>query len=482
VFIVTDSDYHMKFSIPLISQLVVLALSQTSLAFQIPSRDNVHSAIPSERRGTFSNAELETAFFSIDVESKGNVPRLSFGEAISDLGLDLSEVQLDILFQKYDADKGGSIDLDEFKELMSDPVLAGLTPSRDVKFAMDLFKTYDADKSGSIDKGEFRVIAREIQADARRRSIFSIAAAAIGATIVADYSQEYQFAQKKFRSFYIEPLAEVAQKKAFPTALLSSDADEAIAKTLYRRGFTPKNTILAHSICSDEVNNAPEQLVPLMMKRWEEGFSLGGLAGVPFAGKSGFAACLHHVPDNGKLLIMFAPHVGIDATGKLGALQRDGQVKVSSACGAAVGAYKALQTKAAASVPDNEADPESFDPQLQSIVTMLKPRLEGIEMAIDPITYVTYQLYAIIRDKVCDCVSQTPELWEFTNEVALVGGIMINRRVGGDFFQPLSFESRSKEGDNVERTDLYEDAFGKRADLSSVLGSEKAVACFYNKK
>ena len=237
MFIVTDSNYHMKFSIPLISQLVVLALSQTSLAFQIPSRDNVHSAISSERRGTFSNAELETAFFSIDVESKGNIPRLSFGEAISDLGLDLSEVQLDILFQKYDADKGGSIDLDEFKELMSDPVLAGLTPSRDVKFAMDLFKTYDADKSGSIDKGEFRVIAREIQADARRRSIFSIAAAAIGATIVADYSQEYQFAQKKFRSFYIEPLAEVAQKKAFPTALLSSDADEAIAKTLYRRGL-----------------------------------------------------------------------------------------------------------------------------------------------------------------------------------------------------------------------------------------------------
>lgn len=244
----------------------------------------------------------------------------------------------------------------------------------------------------------------------------------------------------------------------------------------------PMNTILAHSICSDEVNNAPEQLVPLMVKRWEEGFSLGGLAGVPFAGKSGFGAYLHHVPDNGKLLIMFAPHVGIDATGKLGALQRDGQVKVSSACGAAVGAYKALQTKAAASVQENEADPESFDPQLQSIVKMLKPRLEGIENAIDPITYVTYQLYAIIRDKICDCVSQTPELWEFTNEVALVGGIMINRRVGGDFFQPLSFESRSKEGDIVKRTDLYEDAFGKRADLSIVLGSEKAVACLYNKK
>lgn len=235
-------------------------------------------------------------------------------------------------------------------------------------------------------------------------------------------------------------------------------------------------------MCSDEVNNAPEQLLTLIVRRWEEGFSLGGLVGVPFAGKSGFQAYLHHVPDNGKLLIMFAPHVGVDANGKIGALQRDGQVKVSSACGAAVGAYKALQSKATAPLADIEDAPESFDPQLESIVKMLKPRLEGIEKAIDPITFVTYQLYAIIRDKICECVNQTPELWEYTNEIALVGGIMINRHVGGDFFQPLSFESRTKDENIVKRTDLYTDAFGKRADLSSVLGSEEAVACLYNKK
>ena len=106
-------------------------------------------------------------------------------------------------------------------------------------------------------------------------------------TIVADYSQEYQWAQKTFRSLYIEDKAEEAQNIAFPTALLSGDLDEAIAKTLYKRGFTPENTIFAHSVCSDEVNNKDEQLVALMVNRWQEGFSLGGLAGLPFAGKSG---------------------------------------------------------------------------------------------------------------------------------------------------------------------------------------------------
>lgn len=232
----------MKFSILIIGQL--LLAQSPSLAFLAAPAQRLQPALYSSyasgglEKGTlFSDAELETAFFSIDVKSKGNIPRSAFGEALSDLGVELSKVQLKLLFNKYDADKGGSIDLDEFKAMMNDPVLAGLTPQRDVKFAMDLFKRYDADNSGSIDKGEFRAIAREIQLDARRRSLFSIAAAAIGATVVADYSQEYQFAQKKFRSFYIDPKAEEAQKIAFPTALLSSDMDEAIAKTLYKRGL-----------------------------------------------------------------------------------------------------------------------------------------------------------------------------------------------------------------------------------------------------
>ena len=234
----------MKFSTILIGQLLIASSPSVAFLSRVANRarPTLYSSYASEvvtrsGSGTFSDAELETAFFSIDVKSKGSIPRSSFGEALSDLGVELSKVQLDLLFKKYDADKGGSIDLDEFKELMTDPVLAGVTPQRNVKFAMDLFKKYDADNSGSIDKGEFRAIAREIQLDARRRSLFSIAAAAIGATVVADYSQEYQFAQKKFRSLYIEPLAEEAQKRAFPTAMLSSDIDEAIAKTLYSRGL-----------------------------------------------------------------------------------------------------------------------------------------------------------------------------------------------------------------------------------------------------
>lgn len=340
----------------------------------------------------------------------------------------------------------------------------------------ELFDKYDADGNGTIDKEEFRAVVKKMKGSSRRRELISVATATLGSLLVASSSEEFLFAQKRFRSGYLEEKAETAQKQFFPTAILSSDMDKAVAKVLKPRGFTPENTLFGHSVCADEVNNRKEQLVPLMVNRWEEGFALGGLGGLPFAGKSGFGAYLHHVPDSGKLLVLFAPHVGIDDTGTVGALQRDGQAKVSSACGAAVGAYKALQKakKAKADpLPVLEAENQrEYDPQLKNIVALLAPRLDGIEESADSIAFLTYQMYGIIRELITDCIEETPDLFDCTNEIAVVGGIMINRRKGGDFFQPLTLETQRKGEDPV---DLYEEAFGERPNLLSVIGSESAM-------
>ena len=56
--------------------------------------------------------------------------------------------------------------------------------------------------------------------------------------------------------------------------------------------------------------------------------------------------------------------------------------------------------------------------------------------------------------------------------VAVVGGLMINRRIGGDFFQPMSFETCTKDSKHI---DLFETAFGERPNLVPILGSEEAV-------
>ena len=163
-----------------------------------------------------------------------------------------------------------------------------------------MFEKYDTDGNGSIDKQEFQAVAKRMNDSARRREVISVATATFGSIFVATKSNTFQFAQKKLRSRYLEEYAEAAQNELFPLAMLSGDVDKAVYKTLSGRGFTPENTIFGHSVCSDEVNNRAEQLIPLMINQWQEGFTLGGLGGLPFAGKSGFGAYLHHVPDNGE--------------------------------------------------------------------------------------------------------------------------------------------------------------------------------------
>jgi hypothetical protein len=54
---------------------------------------------------------------------------------------------------------------------------------------------------------------------------------------------------------------------------------------------------------------------------------------------------------------------------------------------------------------------------------------------------------------------------------------MINRKTGGDFFQPLSFELRSQslELRNAPPTDVYTEAFGAKPNLRPILGSDDVV-------
>lgn len=109
-------------------------------------------------------------------------------------------------------------------------------------------------------------------------------------------------------------------------------------------GFTDKNTLFADSSCPDEINhdNTEDDVTGLFQKRWGKLFPLGGLAGIPFTGKTGWGAFSSHCPHDGNIVILFAPHVGIDSNGNVGKILRCGQRHSSSACGAAIGAYNAV--------------------------------------------------------------------------------------------------------------------------------------------
>ena len=102
--------------------------------------------------------------------------------------------------------------------------------------------------------------------------------------------------------------------------MYGSEIDKIVYTKLVNLGFTIENTIFADSSCPDEINhdNPDEDLTSLMHARWGEHFSLGGLAGIPFTGKAGWATFSSHAPQDGNVLVMFAPHIGIDRKGNVG--------------------------------------------------------------------------------------------------------------------------------------------------------------------
>jgi len=263
-------------------------------------------------------------------------------------------------------------------------------------------------------------------------------------------------------------MADEVKLKYFPGALGSSAVDASVAKALSARGYNKDNTLFGMSVCSDEVNFVENEVIDLMKRRWGESFSLGGLAGVPFAGKAGLSAYAHHVPDEGKLFIIFAPHVGVNVDGKVGALERAGIADPSSACGAAVGAYKTLM-KSGSTAPTAVSD--LADLQFDYIKLKLASRLDGVEGSANDMAFVTYMMYNMVAEAMTAQISAVPGIWDDCSELAVLGGIQINRFDGKDAFQPLMFQTTTKSG---KITDLYPSTFGEMPELTGILGSRAA--------
>ena len=108
--------------------------------------------------------------------------------------------------------------------------------------------------------------------------------------------------------------------------------------------LNPGNTLFASCVCPDEINhdNPEEGMISRMRKRWGSSFSIGGLGGVPFAGKAGWAELGKHCPENGHIVVCFAPHVGIDSKGEIGRVLRKGHHESTVACSGSIGAYETL--------------------------------------------------------------------------------------------------------------------------------------------
>ncbi len=215
-------------------------------------------------------------------------------------------------------------------------------------------------------------------------------------------------------------------QKYYPKAKPFRDSLDQINKQLGEHGFTPKNTLFANCTCRDEINCHD---LALLSEYWGENFDLAGLGGIPSSGITGLSAYLHHVPDDGRMLIVGGPHIGINEQGVLGKVKREGMSQDSSACGALLACVEKLST-------DENFRPEfdELDPEQYLLEKCLQPYFSEIIVAENKLQLATEKMLIASYDRLVKIVDT---LKEDCPPVVLVFGVTINTPMGEDDYFDL---------------------------------------------
>ncbi|NBA85739.1 hypothetical protein GVN16_08215 [Emticicia sp. CRIBPO] len=180
-------------------------------------------------------------------------------------------------------------------------------------------------------------------------------------------------------------------------------------------GYKTHQLMHADSMCCDDVNSiqypprAYEMLGP---------FSMGGLNGFPFAGITGMNAFAHHVPEDGAVVVFYAPHIGITHDGKIGEISRIGQSANSACCGAARGALAKLLANEIV-----EGHMSDMDYQMNTIEQIFLRQADRIIRAENQVFEATEVMYEAIDERIQELVAKTSYP---CRHVILIGGIFIN--------------------------------------------------------
>jgi hypothetical protein len=217
-------------------------------------------------------------------------------------------------------------------------------------------------------------------------------------------------------------------------ALMRNHYPGALPASVFRRkmigwlenelGMDMAHILLATSVCADDVvfitdvagnietHRATQEMFGL--------FEMGGLAGLPFTGKTGMTAFAHHVPDHGAACIVYGPHIGMTDGGQLGRLLRPGQHEETTACGALGVAINHFQSH-----PDYQPVLDEDDSQEALLELRLKPHIAPILAAPNALQAATEVVYRITHELILRYVAAAKQ--QFRCEcVALIGAVIIN--------------------------------------------------------
>lgn len=210
-------------------------------------------------------------------------------------------------------------------------------------------------------------------------------------------------------------MSKVSIQTHFPNAVEACDAAMNLFDLIEHNGGRVRRTLLATSFCCDEVCRSK----PWLPRQLGAPFTLGGLAGLPFAGRTGMVAFAHHLPDHGAALILYGPHIGFGPDGQPGGVLRVGQVEGSHCCGAL---QAALARILAGTAPSESLE---WDHQMGVVERCLASCAPDLITATVPIVAATEVLYRIIDEQIRALVAAT--LTEFHGPLVLTAGmVMIN--------------------------------------------------------
>lgn len=220
-------------------------------------------------------------------------------------------------------------------------------------------------------------------------------------------------------------------RKWYPNALTTTETVNRLLDTIEAHlGLKANQLMHADSLCCDDVNaiqyppRAYEMLGP---------FHMGGLNGYPFAGVTGMNAFAHHVPEDGAVVVFYAPHIGITKDGTLGEISRIGQQGNSACCGAAKGALTKLQNGEIV-----EGQVTDLDYQMNTIEQIFLKHADRIKTAGTPMFAATQVMYEAINERIGQLVARTHYPCKY---VVLIGAIFINGdREMGSFCSYQRFE------------------------------------------
>lgn len=238
-------------------------------------------------------------------------------------------------------------------------------------------------------------------------------------------------------------------KSNFPGAMKDCDLVKKLHSILsLKYGMTKENTLLATSLCADELARVLEDDLE---ESYGHNFNLGGLAGFPFAGNTGFGAMSAHIPDGGFCLLVHAPHVGITQDGIVGKVERRGIELVDSCCGSGIAASNYLRGITHGGMAVTTKLQEFSDFQQGAVQELILPhgkRLAEAEENGKRMTELPYALYDSQELLMRDIINKGKG--GIKSGLALLGGIQINTSPDTeDYFVPLRFDFYDGSGEVV---------------------------------